>query len=123
MNLPDDKRLLRGRAAVIDCRDEGCSICLSVCGFSAIKRADGLPYSDPAKCIGCGGCMGACPGGYIKLYKDRGDGTYEVSMPFDGELPEIDESFGGGRVIQAIPARGNGHGIIRIIINKSEVLS
>lgn len=123
MIFPDEKRLLRGRAAVIDCMDPACGICLSVCGLSAIRREEGLPYSDPAKCIGCGGCMGACPKGYIRLYKDRGDGTYEVSMPVYGELPEIDEAFGGGRVIQAIPPRGKGHGIIRIIINKSEVLS
>ena len=123
MDLPDEKRLLRGRAAVIDCRDPDCDKCLSVCGFSAIRPEKGRPYSDPSRCIGCGGCMGACPGGFIRLYKDRGDGTLEISMPYDGELPELGGYVDGARVIQVIPARGAArHGIIRVIKDKKEII-
>lgn len=129
MRLPDAQRLKRGRAAVIDCRDDECRLCLSACGFSAIRIEDGKLYSAPEKCVGCGGCAGVCPKGFIRLIKDRGDGTFEVTVPIHGELPEIDDLMdivpftGGGtvkgRVIQALPKRPNaGCSLVRAITDK-----
>ncbi len=119
MKLPDEARLKRGRAAVIDCRAENCDKCLGVCGFSAIRLEEGRPYSDPSKCIGCGGCAAFCPEGAIRLLKDRGDGSFEVTFPYDGELPEIGEIIRGSvRVIQAVPKRpGTNHALVRAIMN------
>lgn len=116
MQLPSPERLKKGRAAVISCERKDCDICLSACGFTAVCRGeDGLPFSDPAKCVGCGGCVAICPETAIRLLKDRSDGTYEITVPFCGELPELDDEIlirplSGGeekpcRVIQAIPRR------------------
>ena len=118
MKLPSPDRLKRGRAAVIDCTMEDCDICLHVCGFLAISRdEDGRPYSDTERCVGCGGCAAICPGMDIVLVKDRGDGGFEFTIPFDGELPELDDTVEltppgedvpiKARVIQAIPKRPN----------------
>ena len=127
MLLPDKERLKRGRAAVICCPLEGCRICVSACGFTAISLGeDGKPFSDPNKCVGCGGCAAVCPEMAIRLLKDRGDGTFEVTVPHRGELPEIDDGielapFGEGkpftgRVIQPIPKRpGAASALIRAI--------
>lgn len=131
MLYPDAERLKKGRAAIVDCPDIECDICVLACGFSAIKRGeDGLPYSDPEKCVGCGGCAAVCPKRAIKLLKDRGDETYEVTVPFFGELPEIDdiieitpplkEERVLARVIQAIPKRPNAYSaLIRAVIPKN----
>ncbi len=116
MLLPDTERLKRGRAAVIECPVTDCRKCVSACGFTAIAVGeDGRPFSDPDKCVGCGGCAAICPEMAIRLLKDRGDGTYEVTVPFEGALPEIDDTIGlapfgsgepaQGRVIQPIPKR------------------
>ena len=120
MLLPTTERLKRGRAAVISCERRDCNICLSACGFTAIRRGDdGAPFSDPGKCVGCGGCCAICPDMAIRLIKDRGDGSYELTLPYDGALPEIGDTVavspltGGGagpaRVIQAVPKRPNAY--------------
>ena len=118
MRLPTPERLKRGRAAVISCERADCDICLSACGFTAISRGEGgVPFSDPEKCVGCGGCAAICPDMAVRLLKDRGDGSYEVTVPFVGELPELGDTvlirpLSGGdaapaRVIQAVPKRPN----------------
>lgn len=130
MILPDEARLKRGRAAVISCQRADCDICLKACGFSAISRDEnGLPSSDPNKCVGCGGCAAICPDMAVRLLKDRGDGTYELTFPLRGELPEIDDmldiaAFPGDspaavRVIQAIPQRPNTqNALVRAVLQK-----
>lgn len=118
MILPDKQRLKLGRAAVIDCRRRDCALCAQACGFSAISAGeDGLPFSDPKKCVGCGGCAAVCPDGAVFLLKDRLDGSFEFTFPFAGELPEIDGTVmltlpgedepRAARVIQVIPKRTN----------------
>ena len=129
MKLPDEARLRRGRAAVISCQRRDCDICLKACGFTAISRDEnGLPFSDPNKCVGCGGCVAICPDMAIRLIKDRFDGTYEHTLPFRGELPEIGDEIpaspiAGGeeslcRVIQALPKRPAGaSALVRVVMN------
>ena len=118
MRLPDKERLMRGRAAVICCPDPGCKKCVSACAFSAIRMGeDGLPYSEAARCVGCGGCAAICPRAAVFLIKARAGGEYEFTVPFEGELPEIDDrpelelpggaALPGARVVQVIPKRPN----------------
>ncbi len=127
MRLPSPERLKRGRAAVISCERSDCNICVTACGFTAVSRGeDGVPFSDPEKCVGCGGCAAICPQMAIRLVKERPDGTFEVTVPHVGELPELDESIpirplSGGeetpcRVIQAIPKRPKAYSaLVRVI--------
>ncbi len=118
MDLPSSRRLKRGRAAVICCTDPGCRKCISACAFSAVSAGPGgLPFSDPERCVGCGGCAAICPAACIMLLKDRGGGEYEFTLPHTGALPEIDDimelALPGGaelksaRVVQVIPKRPN----------------
>ena len=133
MRFPDEERLKKGRAAVVRCGDASCSICLSACGFSAISRGEeGLPFSDPEKCVGCGGCAAVCPERAIRLIKSRGDGAYEVTVPFEGELHELDDiieipSFTENkpvpaRVVQAIPKRPRAFSALVRAIAPKEIL-
>ena len=133
MVFPDAVRLKRGRAAVIVCPREDCEACIKACGFRAIERGeDGLPYSDPSKCVGCGGCAAICPDGAIGLVKHRGGSEYELTFPFDGDLPEIDDTvsvkpFRQGaetecRVIQVIPRRPRTeHALVRGVVSGEEL--
>lgn len=114
MKLPDKERLERGRAAVIDCPAPDCRLCVSACGFKAITAKEGRPFSDPAKCVGCGGCAAICPEKAIILVKSRGGNEYELTVPFAGDQPEIDDTAFlrlpdgrelAARVIQVIPKR------------------
>lgn len=111
MFLPSPERLKRGRAAVISCEREDCRVCISACGFTAIRVENGRPYSDPDKCVGCGGCAAICPDMRIYLLKDRLDGTFEATVPWQGELPEIGDTVTvfdkPARVLQAVPKRPN----------------
>ena len=130
MVFPSDKRLSRGRAAVIVCGRTDCRVCVSACGFSAIGSGEGGPFSDPDKCVGCGGCAAICPDGAIRLFRDRGDGSYEVTLPWSGELPGEGSCVNAvllpgrepvdARVIQAVPKR-SGHALLRVAADSSAI--
>ncbi|NMA06834.1 MAG: RnfABCDGE type electron transport complex subunit B [Ruminococcaceae bacterium] len=52
-----------------ECRD-GClgfGDCVAVCKFDAMQIVDGVAYSDPEKCNGCGVCAETCPKGIIDI--------------------------------------------------------
>jgi quinol-cytochrome oxidoreductase complex cytochrome b subunit/coenzyme F420-reducing hydrogenase delta subunit len=65
--LPPEKRLPVATVNLDNCN--GCRRCATDCPFSAIRmgaRSDGRPFAeeavvDPALCVGCGICAGACP--------------------------------------------------------------
>ena len=125
--LPDPERLKRGRAVVVSCERTDCDICISACGFAAISRGEGgMPFSDPTKCVGCGGCAAACPDMRVALFKDRWDGTYEITVPAEGDLPELGDTVtvmgAPGRVLQVIPKRpGTVSALVRAAVNKEDV--
>ena len=67
---------------LVSCVDEeicsGCSVCVSVCAYSAIeivKEDNGKSYAkvNEALCKGCGACVGACPSGAMQQrgFKDK----------------------------------------------------
>ncbi|MBO4562089.1 MAG: 4Fe-4S binding protein [Clostridia bacterium] len=131
MIIPDPERLKRGRAAVIECARSDCDICLKACSLSAIRIVNGRPYSDPEKCVGCGGCAVQCPERAIILLKDRCDGTAELSFASGEQLPEIDdemeimlpEGTTPARVIQAIPVRlKTRNSLIRAVVDINALL-
>ncbi len=60
--------------AVLRCNQCTDAPCVTICPVTALaKRADGIVDVDPALCIGCKGCMQACP--YDALYIHPGTGT------------------------------------------------
>jgi len=47
-------------------------VCMDVCMMDAItKREDGFVLIDPVKCVGCGGCVAACPFGAVYFNKEK----------------------------------------------------
>jgi len=67
---------------LVSCVDEdicsGCSVCVSVCAYSAIeivKEGNGESHAkvNEALCKGCGACVGACPSGAMQQrgFKDK----------------------------------------------------
>jgi Fe-S-cluster-containing dehydrogenase component/formate-dependent nitrite reductase membrane component NrfD len=60
--------------AVLRCNQCTDAPCVTICPVTALaKRPDGIVDVDPARCIGCKGCMQACP--YDALYIHPGTGT------------------------------------------------
>lgn len=43
----------------------GCEVCIELCPFGAIEKADGKAHINIALCKGCGTCVGACPSGAL----------------------------------------------------------
>jgi Fe-S-cluster-containing dehydrogenase component/formate-dependent nitrite reductase membrane component NrfD len=62
--------------AVLRCNQCSDAPCKTICPTGALsKRADGIVDVDPQACIGCKGCMHACP--YDALYINESSGTAE----------------------------------------------
>ncbi|HKX46218.1 MAG TPA: 4Fe-4S dicluster domain-containing protein, partial [Planctomycetota bacterium] len=61
---------------VLRCNQCSAAPCVTICPTGALKkRADGIVDVDPKACIGCKGCMQACP--YDALYLNASKGTAE----------------------------------------------
>ncbi len=81
---------------VIECTQNiPCNPCQDACKMHCIKVGEhitSLPQVDPVgKCTGCGMCVASCSGQAIFLLnEDCGDGTAEITMPYEFlPLPEI----------------------------------
>jgi len=62
--------------AVLRCNQCSDAPCVAICPVKALaKRPDGIVDIDPSRCIGCKGCMQACP--YDALYLNDASGTAE----------------------------------------------
>lgn len=97
----------------------GCARCVADCPYSAITlmpRSDGLPFAhevkvDPARCVACGICMGACPSS--TPFRRSGDLVTGIDLPdrslaaLRAEVVELAKDMTGkGRVLTIACAHG-----------------
>ena len=84
LRLPNKKQLGKG-VAIIECvQNIPCNPCVDACPFNAISMKDinDLPVVDFDKCIGCGQCIGVCPGLAIFVVKQIDDKAL-ISLPYE----------------------------------------
>lgn len=94
IDLPNENQMKKG-VAIIECVQEiPCNPCVDSCPFKAISMKDinALPVVNYQKCIGCGKCIGVCPGLAIFLVKIREDKAL-ISIPYEFlPIPKLGES-------------------------------
>jgi Fe-S-cluster-containing hydrogenase component 2 len=84
LKLPSKKQLEKG-VALIECVQEiPCDPCVYSCPVGAISMKDinAPPIIDYDKCIGCGKCVGICPGLAIFVIKIK-DGKALITVPYE----------------------------------------
>jgi len=91
LRLPSKKQLEKG-VAIIECVQEiPCDPCVDSCPVGAISMKDinAPPIIDYDKCIGCGKCVGICPGLAIFTIKIK-DGKALITLPYEFlPVPEV----------------------------------
>ncbi len=84
IRLPSKKQLEKG-VAILECVQEiPCNPCVDSCPVNAIsmKNINAVPVNDFDKCIGCGKCVGLCPGLAIFVVKIK-DGKASITLPYE----------------------------------------
>jgi len=120
IKLPSKEQLERG-VAIIECVQEiPCNPCIDSCPVNAISMKDinALPVTDYNKCIGCGKCVGVCPGLAIFLIKIKG-GRALITLQYEFlPVPEV-----GGKV-KALDRDGDvvGNAIVKRVIKKGKTM-
>ena len=111
LKLPTTKQLQRG-VAILECVQEiPCSPCVDSCPVHAISMKDinAPPVNDFNTCIGCGKCVGICPGLAIFVVKIKDD-TAWVTLPYEFiPVPKV------GDRVQALDRTGAVRGNARVI--------
>lgn len=110
--FPDHKDLGNFKA-IIECYDEiPCNPCEKYCPFDAIEIGTNInkrPQLIVDKCVGCGVCVGVCPGLAILLAKLDSDKCV-FTIPYElSPLPVQDE------VWEAVNRAGEVIGLVKII--------
>ena len=84
LELPSEGQLEKG-VAIIECIQKiPCNPCVESCQVNAItmKSINDLPKIDYDKCIGCGKCVGFCPGLAIFVVKIKEDKAL-ITIPYE----------------------------------------
>ena len=120
LELPSKKHLEKG-VAIIECIQEiPCNPCVVCCPVNAISMKDinALPFVDFDKCIGCGKCVGICPGLAIFLTKIEDDKAL-ITLPY--EFLPIPRT---GEIIKALDRDGNirDNGIVKKVIKNEKTV-
>ena len=101
--VPSKKQLEKG-VAILECvQDIPCDPCVDSCPVNAISMKDinALPVNDFDACIGCGKCVGECPGLAIFVVKIR-DEKALVTLPYEFlPVPNI------GDIVKALDRKGD----------------
>jgi len=114
LKLPSKKQLEKG-VAILECVQEiPCNPCVDSCPVNAIsmKNINAVPINDFYKCIGCGKCVGLCPGLAIFVVKLK-DGKALITLPYEFlPLPVV------GEKVQALDRNGktSGTGLVKRVV-------
>lgn len=93
---------------VIKDKCKGCTLCLKVCGYDAIKMVDKIAVIDLDKCVLCGACVDACKFEAIIITKKEKDksilkeysGVWVYAEKIDGCINSVVyELLGKGRFL------------------------
>ena len=120
LKVPSKKHLQKG-VAVIECIEEiPCNPCVESCPVNAVSMKDinALPIVDFDKCIGCGKCVGICPGLAIFVTKIK-DGKALITIPYEFlPVPRI------GDKVKALDREGNvrDDGIVKRVVKNGKTM-
>ena len=121
ITLPSKKQLEKG-VAIIECIQEiPCNPCVDSCPVKAIsmKNINAIPIMNFDKCIGCGKCIGVCPGLAIFVVKIK-DGKTLISLPYEFlPAPKV------GSKVKALDREGDvvGDAIVKRVIEKGKTMT
>jgi len=120
LKLPSKEHLEKG-VAIIECVQEiPCDPCVASCPVNAIsmKNINALPVVDFEKCIGCGKCVGFCPGLAIFVIKIKDDKAL-ITLPYEFlPVPEV------GDTVKALDRWGNIRcdGTVKLVLKKGKTM-
>jgi len=118
---PSKKQLEKG-VAIIECIQEiPCNPCVDSCPVKAISMKDinAVPIMNFDKCIGCGKCIGLCPGLAIFVVKIK-DEKALISLPYEFlPAPKV------GSKVKALDREGKvvGDAIVKRAIEKGKTMT
>ena len=118
LSLPSEEQLKKG-VAIIECIQEiPCNPCVESCPVHAIsmENINALPKIDYDKCIGCGQCVGICPGLAIFVVKLKDDKAL-ITLPYEFlPIPKI------GDMVDALNREGEkiDNALVKKIIKKGK---
>lgn len=121
LTLPSKKQLEKG-VAIIECIQEiPCNPCVDSCPVKAISMKDvnAIPMMNFDKCIGCGKCIGICPGLAVFVVKIK-DGKALISLPYEFlPVPKV------GSKVKALDREGKivGDAIVKRVIEKGKTMT
>jgi len=120
LKLPSKTQLERG-VAILECVQEiPCNPCVDSCPVHAISMKDinAPPVVDFDTCIGCGKCVGVCPGLAIFVVKVK-DKKALITVPYEFlPVPNV------GDTVKALDREGKvkGNGIVRRVLKKGKTM-
>jgi Fe-S-cluster-containing hydrogenase component 2 len=120
LKLPSKEHLEKG-VAIIECIQEiPCDPCVASCPVNAIsmKNINALPVVDFEKCIGCGKCVGFCPGLAIFVIRCK-DGKALITLPYEFlPVPDV------GDMVNALDRWGNIRcdGLVKRVLKKGKTM-
>ena len=120
LKLPSKKQLEKG-VAIIECVQEiPCNPCVDSCPVNAISMKDinAPPITDYDTCIGCGKCVGVCPGLAIFLIKIK-ENKALIALQYEFlPIPEVETK------VNALNREGYivGKAIVKKVVKKGKTM-